>query len=422
MNLEKAFLENLRDNKWTDHPNPFLLAVSGGIDSMVMADLFLKSDQKFAVAHCNYQLRGDAANKDEQLVATWCREHAVPFFVNHFETTDIAKEWKKGIQETARKLRYDWFTELLQQHGYKFIATAHHANDTVETLLINLFKGTGIKGLQAIPRQNGSIIRPLLFASRALIADYATTNNIVYREDASNASDKYLRNAVRNQLLPKIESYFPEAGKKMFESIQRFAEAGMFDKQAVVSRIKKLLEQRGKDIYIPTRKLDKVIPLNTICYELFKPYGFSKEQTQLLIGLIHADSGKFLLSDTHKVIKDRDFLIVTRLTPAETDLIQVDHFPATVSVANAVFSFSVSKKPDVIPASTHIAYIDFTLVGKPLLLRRWRQGDYFYPLGMNKKKKNDDSNRKMDNYPSNNQKSNDPKEQQHMDSTINNHR
>lgn len=387
MNLEKLFFENFKKNGWANSSKPLLQAVSGGIDSMVMASLFLKAEVPFAAAHCNFQLRGEDADKDEQLVRHWCEEHEIPFFVNHFDTGNIAKEWKKGIQETARKLRYDWFRQLCEQEDFKYIVTAHHANDTVETLLINLFKGTGINGLQGIPAQNGNIIRPLLFATRKMIAEYAQVNNVPFREDASNASDKYLRNAVRHQLIPKIEEYFPDANVKMYDSIQRFTEAGMLYREAVERKIKKLIELRGKDIYIPVRKLEKVTPLHTICYELFKPYGFSKEQLQQLTDLMNADSGKYLVSPTHKVIKDRDFLIVTERTTEEADLLLVENVPSKISVMNIDFQFLLINKPHVIPTSADIALIDRSQVTLPLILRKWRQGDYFYPLGMNRKKK-----------------------------------
>lgn len=387
MNLEKSFSENLQRNGWANSSKPFLLAVSGGVDSMVMASLFLKNQLPFAVAHCNFQLRGEEADKDEQLVRDWCTAHTIPFFVNHFDTDNIAKEWKKGIQETARKLRYDWFRQLCEQEDFKYLATAHHANDTVETLLINLFKGTGIKGLQGIPIQNGNIVRPLLVATRKMISDYAEMNNVPFREDASNASDKYLRNAVRHKLLPLIEEYFPNAGAKMYDSIQRFTEAGMLYKEATERKIRKLSEQRGKDIYIPIRRLEKITPLYTICYELFKPYGFSKEQLQLLVDLIHADSGKYLVSPTHKIIKDRDFLIVTELATRETDLLLIENIPSKISVGGRDFLFSVINVPNLISTSAGIALIDRSQITLPLSLRKWRQGDYFYPLGMNRKKK-----------------------------------
>lgn len=387
MNLEKSFLENLQRNGWTDSSKPFLLAASGGMDSMVMANLFLKNKLVFAVAHCNFQLRGEDADKDEQLVRDWCTTHSIPFFVNHFDTDNIAKEWKKGIQETARKLRYDWFQQLCRHEDFAYIATAHHANDTVETLLIHLFKGTGINGLQGIPVQNGNIIRPLLPATRKMIAEYAEVNKVPYHEDASNASDKYLRNAVRHQIIPKIEDYFPDANAKMYDSIQRFTEAGMLYREAVEKKIKNLSEVRGKDIYIPVRKLEKTTPLHTVCYELFKPYGFFKEQLQQLIGLMHADSGKYLVSATHKIIKDRDFLIVTELVPQETDLLLIESIPSKISVPGCDFLFSGISAPDVISTSVDIALIDRSKITLPLIFRKWRQGDYFYPLGMNRKKK-----------------------------------
>ncbi len=387
MGLEKLFSEHLKKQGWANRPRPILLAVSGGIDSMVMANLFLNIKMPFAIAHCNFQLRGADADQDEQLVHDWCIKQNVPFFVNHFDTGNIAKEWKKGIQETARKLRYDWFLQLCKQENFTYIATAHHANDTVETLLINLFKGTGIKGLQGIPAQNGNIIRPLLFATRKAIAAYAESHQVPYREDASNASDKYLRNIVRHQLIPKIEEHFPDAGAKLYDSIHRFTEAALLYDEAVERKIKKLKEQRGKDLYIPVRKLEKATPLSTLCYELFKPYDFSKEQLPQLIDLMKAESGKYLLSPTYQLIKDRNFLILTERTTQNTDLLLVESVPCTIPAGTLHFQFSLIHKPQVCSTSADIALIDFSQISFPMVLRKWRQGDYFYPLGMNRKKK-----------------------------------
>ncbi|HTN45231.1 MAG TPA: tRNA lysidine(34) synthetase TilS [Flavipsychrobacter sp.] len=366
---------------------PVLLAVSGGRDSMVMADLFLKSGRNFALAHCNFQLRGTDADADEILVKNWCLQHNITFFVNHFETKKIASEWKKGIQETARDLRYDWFQRLCDTHNFSYIATAHHANDSVETLLINLFKGTGMNGLRGIPVQNGNIIRPLLFATRSVIDEYAKDHHIPYRDDASNGDDKYLRNGIRLNIIPAIERYFPHAGEHMHDSIQRFSQGYEIYQKAVTEKIKKLKEQRGKDYYIPILKLKREPSLETICYELFKSYGFSGAQVLQLLELIQAESGKFMVSSSHKIIKDRDFLILTTLQTETTDIVPINDLPGDVALDGKSFHLSKIVTPGTIPTSPAVAYIDMASIEFPLLLRKWRQGDYFYPLGMGMKKK-----------------------------------
>jgi tRNA(Ile)-lysidine synthase len=387
MQLTTLFLENYKKNKWTNTPKPLLLAVSGGRDSMAMAHLFLSCKIDFVVAHCNFQLRGDDALADEALVKNWCSENNIPFYVQRFDTKKESELLKAGIQETARKLRYDWFQQLATQHNFQFIATAHHANDTVETLLINLFKGTGINGLQGIPQQNGNIIRPLLFANREDINTYITENHIPYRDDLSNKEDKYLRNAVRLHIVPTIEKYFPNANKQLLESIHRFQQADALYNQAVTQKTKKLIEKRGNDFYIPVLKLQKVQPLEALCYELFKPFGFTGNQTPQLINLISASSGKQLFSATHRVIKDRNFLIITSLKTTEATFLSIENLPKTIETEGKIFQFSTITNTSDFTKTPDEACLDLTKITLPLTLRKWRQGDYFYPLGMGMKKK-----------------------------------
>lgn len=354
---------------------------------MVMAHLFLENKMPFAVAHCNFQLRGEEADKDEELVRDWCSGHGISFYHTRFDTKAKTEQWKKGIQETARILRYDWLEKVRSENGYSFLATAHHANDNAETLLMNLFKGTGISGLHGILPRNGNIIRPLLFAAKKDIAEYVSNNNIPYREDASNALDKYTRNDVRLNILPVIEKSFPNIISSLNNSIQRFAEAEELYKKAMEQERKKLLDQRGKDYYIAVRKLEKRQPLHTICYELFKPFGFTAGQVQDIISLLHAESGHYLISPTHRVIRDRDFLIITVFDTRDADFISIENIPITLKAGGRQYKFKNAPRPDTIPGGDDTAYIDTRKLEQPLILRRWKQGDYFYPLGMGMKKK-----------------------------------
>lgn len=387
MSLLKRFKETFEQQQFNTSGKSVLLAVSGGIDSMAMANLFLSAGFSFAVAHCNFQLRGQEADKDEQLVKNWCEEHNVTFHVTRFDTQAKVDEWKKSIQETARILRYDWLEDIRKQNGYSFIATAHHANDNAETLLMHLFKGTGISGLHGIPLVNGNIIRPILFAPKNEITAYAQVHNIPYRDDASNASDKYLRNQVRLNILPEIEKSFPNIIANLDNSIRRFSEAEQLYNKAIEQERKKLVENRGNDLYISVRKLSKRQPLATICYELFSPYGFTSAQVPHIIELLDAASGHIMLSPTHRIIRDRAFLIITQLAADAADIIPIDDIPATINTGEQSFRFAYEQKPSSIPSDNNIAFIDAAKLEQPLLLRRWRQGDYFYPLGMGMKKK-----------------------------------
>lgn len=366
---------------------PVLLAVSGGEDSMVMAHLFLKSNMPFAVAHCNFGLRADESELDEQLVRDWCNENNIPFHTIKFDTRQSAADWKKGTQETARILRYEWFEVVRKQHEYSRIVTAHHANDNVETLLINLFKGTGISGLHGIQPENGNIIRPLLFAGKDLIKNYSVENKIRYREDASNASDDYLRNAVRHHIIPAVQQSFPGAVTHVNESISRFAEVELLYKKAIEQERKKLLDKRGQDYYIPILKLRYRKPLATICYELLQPFGFSSAQVPHVLGLLDAATGHFVSSATHRIIRNRDFLIITTQPTVTADLVAIEAVPAVIDTHKYRFSFSIQDKPKSISTDANEACIDLAGIEFPIMLRKWRTGDYFYPFGMKMKKK-----------------------------------
>ena len=386
MLLDK-FREQWMDKQYALPGQTVLLAVSGGGDSMVMADLFLKNKIDFAVAHCNFGLRGEASELDEQLVAGWCVANKIKFHTVKFETKERSQEWKKGIQETARILRYEWFETIRKENKYAKIVTAHHANDNVETLLINLFKGTGISGLHGILPENGHIIRPLLFATKEIIAAYANKHGITYRDDASNDTDDYLRNAIRHNVVPAVLQLLPNAVSNVNESIERFGEVEILYKKAITQELKKLIEKRGQDHYIPVLKLKHREPLTTICYELLQPFGFSSAQVPHVLNLLDAETGHYVSSATHRVIRNRDFLVITTLPADTADLILVDATPCSIDAGKHRFSFSIVPKPKVIPADPNVAYLDMKTIAFPLILRKWRMGDYLYPFGMKMKKK-----------------------------------
>lgn len=387
MSLLKKFQDNWRRNGFNTLQQPVLLAVSSGSDSMVMAHLFQQSSIPFGVAHCNFQLRGEEADKDEVLVRNWCAANNIEFHSVRFDTAAKVEQWKKGVQETARILRYEWLEQIRSKNNYACIATAHHANDNAETLLMNLFKGTGISGLHGILPKNGNIIRPLLFAAKKDITAYIQQEQVTYREDASNASDKYTRNDIRLNILPVIEESFPNIISSLNNSIQRFADAEELYLKAIEQERKKLLELRGKDYYVSVKKLQKRSPLHTICYELFKPFGFATGQVHDIIALLSSESGHYITSPTHRVIRDRDFLIITVFDTRQVDFISIEHIPITLRAGTRQFKFRYAPVPATIPADDNTAYIDVSKLEQPLILRRWKQGDYFYPLGMGMKKK-----------------------------------
>lgn len=386
------------------HPqhSKLLLAVSGGVDSVVMAHLFAKAGYSFTIAHCNFQLRGEESNRDERFAKALGETYNMPVLVKHFDTQAYAAENKLSIQEAARKLRYEWFEELIKAEKAKAkdtssviyhlssvsLITAHHANDNIETLLINFFRGTGISGLHAIPAKQGDVIRPLLFAKRDDIVAYAKEEGLSWVEDSSNASDKYTRNFIRLQMLPAAREIFTNAEDNLLQNIERFKEAEILYKQAVEQHKKKLLQQKGNEWHVPILKLQKTQPLNTIVWEVIKDFSFNAAQTGEVIKLLQAGSGSYITSATHRIINNRGWLIVAPVTTEEPQHILVEESDKKIMFVNGTLTFDVLPAGSInIPNSNLVAMLDARHIQYPLLLRKYKQGDYFYPLGMQKKKK-----------------------------------
>lgn len=368
-----------------------LLAVSGGLDSIVLVDLVSKAGFDFTIAHCNFQLRGAESKRDEEFVKSLGEKYGKEVLVQAFDTTAFAESNKLSIQEAARKLRYDWFNELLNstysiQHSK--LLTAHHANDNIETLLFNFFRGTGITGLHGILPEQGHLVRPLLFAKREEILAYAKENNLACVEDSSNASDKYSRNYIRHQVLPLMQTVFPHVEDNLLNNIERMREAEQLYNQAVQSHQSKLLEQKGNEIHIPVLKLKKTVPLNPIVWETIKEFGFTAHQTNEVVKLLDAQNGAFVQSSTHRVILNRNWLIIAPHQSKEAKHVLIEK-----GERKAVFEqggLTIEELPVTgyqLQESRNIAAVDAATISFPLLLRKAKTGDYFYPLGMGKKKK-----------------------------------
>lgn len=363
-----------------------LLALSGGVDSMVLAHLLLENHIVFAAAHCNFSLR-EEAEEDASFVASWCREHNIVCHQIRFDTKEYAASHKQSIQIAARLMRYDWFESLRKEHGYEAILTAHHSDDVAETLLINLCRGTGIGGLHGIPERNGFIIRPMLFARKEAILEYAQKNQITWREDESNASDKYLRNAFRHRVMPLLEELAPGSLGRIAQTAFRLKGAEQIFHQEIKHRLERIVEKRGLDSYIPIRLLQKQEALPTLAFELFHPYGFTPEQIPQILELMQAESGSLILSPTHRVLRHREFLVLNTLANNSCDLIQIDEIPTSIETTTGIFHFEWSDIPLTVPTTPLVAYLNSESFSLPLTIRPRRDGDYFYPLGMGMKKK-----------------------------------
>lgn len=365
-----------------------LLAVSGGVDSVVMLDLFSKAGFPFAIAHCNFQLRGNEANADEDFVKDLGDKYKVPVFIKRFDTKTYAADFKLSIQVAARELRYKWFEELCKEHKFKLIATAHHLNDNIETILYNFTKGAGLRGLRGIPARQGNVIRPLLFALREEIENYAHENNLAYREDSSNAEDKYTRNKIRHHVVPLLKEINPSLEKTISEKIELLSEIEELYENRQRKMNKQLFLPKGSDIYIPLLKLKKTPHASSIVYEYLKNFGFTAAQVSDMLSVIDEPAGKQFITDRARMIKDRRFFIVTQLPEKDVTLKWIEKADSVTNFNN--FQFSISHIPlpvNITNTSPQTEFVDYSKLEFPLILRQWKAGDYFYPVGMGMKKK-----------------------------------
>ena len=387
MNLAQTFKQQLH-KKWRLEPGaPVLLAVSGGLDSVVLTSLCVWYGLDVELAHANFRLRGAESDGDEAFVRELGKKYDIPVRVKQFDTSNYAIQKKISTQVAARELRYAWFEELMRERP-AILMTAHHADDNVETILMNFFKGTGIAGLSGINEQQGKILRPLLDYKKEALLAYAQENKLGWREDSSNAEDKYTRNYFRHHVIPVIEKVIPGATTNLMDNVSRFREIEVLYQQSIEVHKKRLVEKKGGEWHIPVLKLKQSSPLTTIVWEISREFGFSAAQAGEIISLLDSESGKYIKSTTHRIIKNRKWLIIAPLQQSDDNPVYVEKGMDSVNFDNGrvtimakdVTSFKAT-------ADVHIACLDAKHLTFPLIIRKWKTGDYFYPLGMKKKKK-----------------------------------
>lgn len=384
----ESFKQYIVDKNLFQQSETVLLAISGGIDSMAMLHLFKSMDFTFAVAHCNFQLRGEESEEDAHFVKTSAEMLGVPFYMARFETIAYAEENKLSIQMAARELRYTWFENIRKTNGYAYIATAHNADDSTETFLINLSRGCGIDGLTGIKPKSASLIRPLLFASREQISLYTKRKGIIFREDSSNASDKYLRNFIRHNVLPVLDEAHQNYRNGIRTTIQNLISSQTLYNYLIEKEKSEIITSLNNTIYIDINKLKKLPEVTGFLWEILSTYGFNRDQCSGIASQTDSQSGKVFLSPTHRLIKDRTQFMVTRLHKNESQIfyLEPEQVPEGIPFR---FSWSVedSSTQPFIARNPAIAMLDYNLLEWPLILRKWRQGDYFAPLGMENLKK-----------------------------------
>lgn len=408
----KIFSDYINRNHLFTKDQQLMLAVSGGVDSVVLVDLCAKSGYSFSIAHCNFQLRKEESDADELFVQSLGTKYNVTVHVKKFDTVAYAFDQKLSIQEAARVLRYEWFEELVNSewsivnnessqtgasdsgipiHHSPFtiqLLTAHHADDNNETLLMNFFRGTGLHGLTGIPVSYGDVKRPLLSFTKEELIAYARENNLQWREDPSNQSSKYTRNFFRNEIIPQVEKVYPQVKQNLQDNIQRFKEIEQLYQLSTQLIIKKLCRQKGAEVHIPIKQL---LQYNNkaLMYEIIKEYGFAEKQIDEVLKLCNAASGKFIDSPAFyfRIIKHRHWLIIAPAADSNAQHFAIQRVGNWELGIGNIQVKTLTYSQTSIPNAPNIAMLDASKIEFPLLLRKWKHGDYFYPLGMKKKKK-----------------------------------
>ena len=406
--MKKRFEEHIFQNFGLENKR-ILVAVSGGVDSMVLATLFFQTKCDIVLAHCNFQLRGEESDEDELFVKNFGQKLGVKTIIKRFNTSEFSAKSKLNTQLSARKLRYDWFDKIASENQCDCIATAHHADDNLETFIINLSRGCGLDGLLGIPQKNGKIIRPMLIFSRKEIIDFAKENNISWREDSTNKTEKYVRNNIRHNIVPILKEIHPSFLSNFQEVQQHLRQSAQFIDENIQKIREECFEEREYQTIIQLEPLRKVIDVDFVLHKLFYPYNFKNIRD--LKKMLYAESGKQLFSPTHHLVSGRDYLILIKNADEipEIDnegiqiLIQEKHFLTKRDVNIDVsdmrsflsLKFTVQERDishffDIESAKDEnddVEYIDYDKLHFPLMLRHKKEGDFFFPMGMYQKKK-----------------------------------
>ncbi len=381
-------LEKLQNHIYQNFPfldnKKLIIATSGGLDSMVLLHLFQELKQEIGIAHCNFQLRGLESFGDQNFIQDYAKQHNIPIFVTQFDTENFAKDYKLSTQVAARNLRYDWFYELLDLENYDFILTAHHADDNLETFIINLSRGTGLDGLVGIPTQNDKIIRPLLIFSRQEIEDYAVQNKIKWREDSSNTSDKYLRNKIRHHLVPLLKDLNPNFLESFQKTQNYLQESQSMVEDATIMIYQQIAIEKENNIHFDLLKLKTLPNYKSYLYEWLQEFGFTAWND--IYDLVYGQTGKQIFSEEYKLIKNRDFLILSPINFVN-ELEQKFWVEKNQVEVKVPLKLSFCKVADISEVSNRSIFVDEDKLLFPLEIRKWNEGDIFLPFGMNGKSK-----------------------------------
>jgi len=391
----------ISDYQLLEKDDKILLTISGGADSVVLFQLFIELKINFAMAHCNFKLRKNDSDEDEKFVKKLAEFYKIELFTKSFDTKNYATQNKLSIEMAARELRYSWFYELAENYKFTKIATAHHKDDNVETILLNLCRKTGLKGLTGIQNKNEKLIRPLLFATKKDIIDYCEKNKIEFRTDKSNFETDYQRNKIRHKIIPEFEKINPAFVNNVIETAENLKQIQIFFNYKLLEFEKECITKNDKFITINIEKIKHFEPIELFLHEYLKNFGFNSATITNIIESFDKQTGKIFLSNEYKITKERKDLIITKLEKNEIQNFTITQIDKKLLLnENEFLNFSIKNNSEKISTETNFAFLDFDKLVFPLTVRHWKTGDYFYPIGMKNKKKLSDflKDQKLSNY------------------------
>jgi tRNA(Ile)-lysidine synthase len=383
----KRFTDFIDQNNLFGRNSKILAAVSGGMDSVVMAHLLKSAGFSFGIAHCNFQLRGNESLSDQEFCNHLAEQLRVPFHTTSFDTLKFVADNKISTQMAARQLRYRWFEQVRQQSGYNYIALAHHQNDAIETILLNLTRGTGIAGMHGILPKNGNLVRPLLFLKREEIEAIVNENKLAYVEDSSNSSVKYARNKIRLEVIPKLKELNPALEQTFENNLAHFRDLELFLEQQVTKLKNDLFVYHDDEIHLPLAEVNKLEPKRLLLFKLLQEYGFNETTIDDLILALDKQPGKIFETPSFVLLLDRGKLILTKKNSDRQPPVQINTDDHEAKYGAYKLTLLHDDSPLIVKDNAMAASIDADLLQYPLTLRAWQQGDHFHPLGMKTRKK-----------------------------------
>ncbi|WP_374950798.1 tRNA lysidine(34) synthetase TilS [Mucilaginibacter sp.] len=385
----KQFVEFIEKKKLFTAGTQILAAVSGGMDSVLMVHLLKAAGFNFGIAHCNFRLRGNDALTDQEFTRNLAQQLDVNFHTTNFDTREYAATQQVSIQMAARDLRYQWFNHLCVTAGYQVISLAHHQNDAIETILLNLTRGTGIAGMHGILPANGNLVRPMLFMSRAQIADLVRQEGLAYVEDSSNASVKYARNKIRHQVVPILKELNPSLEVTFEQNLQNFRELEELLHLQVAQLKGTILTHHGDEVHIALDDIRQLRPQRLLLYGLLQPYGFTDTLINDLISALDKHPGRLIENTAYSLVVDRDRVIISKRKQQGDGNVQVNVGSTDIDVTYSQYRLTLlhDNSPLIVKGNPLSVSVDADLLSYPLTVRAWQQGDFFYPLGMKTRQK-----------------------------------